>query len=286
MRTRSSRRLEEPAEQEGVPEIAKVSTRRRGRKTAGKPAQTKAVLEQEIDITTQQPYISPSEEVTTVPSTSEPGQAIPPANGHTHQAATFDEAQHDLNNSDAEMDFLAEGTKLAEALLQAPEDGDPASSPAEGDGQPHSSPKIDAGGVGRLALPADGMDQVTGICAASEVPEENGGACPTEMPGSAPSGAAHNDRQPDEQEAVSDDNQKAHESPSTCHLPRVLQPSETFREEVTQPAENPASSQPPAESLKRTTSNALHTRRSMRSGSLDAYERGTVIHQPLMCWSG
>ncbi len=311
MRTRSSRRCEESGEPEELPEIPTVSTRRRGRKPTAKAAQKTPVAEQETDISIQQPASEerpPHSEAPTVLRTvdsnhaTDNGKADLPAEGHMHEAAAPSDATKGIHaEGEADMDFLEEGTKLAEAILQASSDEDQAPSPAATeDKPPQISQQTENCTMDPSAAVMDAEDpyHLTAFFAASRMQEEHSGpgmTCPAEMPSVARSRAVSSDEEADK-DSESDDAGEPSQGPRVSQPHTLLQPPPAVQEDVvvqpgaisTCPQDRPengegsshsgaACDQPQVAPLKRATSNSLHVRRSLRSGSLDAYERGAAF---------
>ncbi|CAL8469445.1 g8986 [Coccomyxa elongata] len=217
------------------------------------------------------------------------------SDGNSEQAAAvLDVVQHSPTRVSGEIDFSGEAAQLAEAILKSREDDQQISEPTAPTGEQHqrnsefapAHPEVES-----LPVPGDARrDQKVGRPAQTELQEERGiPRSSQEISATAAPGEASDDTLPDQQgKASSDYRQTSGNSElvgTTC-----LGISEGLEPVKVQPAANAcphtghdsaddsinddlASGRPEAVA-RDATSTLLQRRTSMRSGSLEAYERG------------
>lgn len=309
MRTRSSRRLEGKADAEQLPDVTKICTTRKGRKKAAR----NAAAEQEFELGPASNPVVP-EYLPAIPHSEAQGSiheqkiVIPPHEGEGHQASAGQEkTEHSKDNLQAELDFSVEATRLAEAVLQASEDEEVGRGrPTSAEDQQQRSMSQDAPAQEPICMPADinAEGQLSGHCTASHNHGDFGISVrhtePPTVSEDAPSHEDINDCQTDQLIAQPADRRHTSDSHAEVPISTAMGPPEAASTEAL-PRENTLHPQPAAEAgseevphragdstacedsavlepkPQQAPGRELHVRRSMRSGSLEAYERGVSL---------
>lgn len=304
VRTRSSRNREGSAEVEQLPVSTKVSTRRRGRKQIA--TETVVDAERTPESAAQEaawpshvhPNLSQEPRGSGIAMAPDHITANVSLDGNSEQAAAVPDAvQHSPTKVSGEIDFSGEAAQIAEAILNSREDEQQISGSTAPTGEQHQGnsefapahPEVDS-----LPVPDDARrDQTVGRPAQTELQEERGipSSSAKEMSASAAPGEALDDTPPDQQGKASSDYRETSGNPelvgTTCLAisegvePVKVQPAANARPHIGHDSANNsinddlATGRPEAVA-RDATSTLLHKRTSMRSGSLEAYERGAA----------
>ncbi|BDA44815.1 hypothetical protein COCOBI_06-2930 [Coccomyxa sp. Obi] len=302
VRTRSSRKLEGSAEVEQLPVSTKVSTRRRRKQTAtetvvdAEERTPESAAQQAACSSDVHPKLSQEPGSAGTALATDHDTASVPLDGNSERAAALpDVAQHSPARDGGEIDFSGEAAQLAEAIMNLPEDEHQTPEPAAPTDEQHQSSSEFAPAHPEMeSLPvlddANRRDQTIGAHADMELQEEPGigSTSAQEISASAPPGGAPDDSLPTLQGKASSDHRQAD---GNIEVARSLGISEGLEPIEVQAAANAcphtgqdapedsidddlASGRPEAAARDATTSTLLQKRSSMRSGSLEAYERG------------
>lgn len=307
VRTRSSRRLEASAETEQLPVLEKVSTRRRGKKQTARDTVVDArktpepAAEQAGCLSHVHTNVPEEARDAGAVMVTDHNAAIVSIDATSEQAAFPDVPPHSPARDGGEIDFSVEAAQLAEAILDAPETEQTSepSAPTVEQHQRNSEFAPAHPDVESLPVPSDaGRGQAIGVPAEMELQEERGipNTSALEMSAGAPPGGASDDSPPDQQEESSSDHTRANgDLEIVCNIRVGIQ--EGLEPVEVQPAANAcphsrhdsaddsinddlASGRADAVARDATTTTLLQKRSSMRSGSLEAYERGATPASP------
>ena len=311
VRTRSSRRLEEHADTEQLPALEKVSTRRRGKKQT--ITETVVDAEKTLESAAEQAACLPHVHTNISQEPRIAGMAIATdhksvngsIDGNSEQAAAIpDVAQQSPARDGGDIDFSIEAVQLAKAILHATEDeqqtsGSPAPTNEQHQHNSEFAPAQQKGESPPVPDDANRKDHTIGARADTVLQEEHGipSTSAHAISATAPHGGAPDESPASQQRETSSDDRQADED---LHIVRTkrLGISEGLEPGGGQPASNacPHTGQDPAEDniaddlasgrpkpvvRDAKAGSLLQKRSSMRSGSLEAYERGaapTISH--------